>query len=559
MGLVTAIAIPAVLSFGVYLFGKTSEYTQLVERMNYDFFFKNTKISTLELSVIIDFWVDNPTDKKHTFGHPFVMMYYDKIWITQNTKNNTKYELKPNGNVTIPGLDFKVSWKKIAEVLAVDYNLIWQTVITLDYNQLNTWLDTFKSKLIFKASFDIDGIPANYQDTLFGLGYSPLSAIERPIKKGTKFDRYFALPTGKNEIVIKNATVYDTVKYMHKIVESDYKLISDFAKTMKQKTTLQTAKKIFDFVFTFIKYNLEKGEQLRNPLVTYHLGQRLARQFYEQNGYYNDEYSADCDDISIFIASILKNLNIKYAFRIASYNSSNGYSHVYAIAFDENNKQIIIDPVYHIFNSEKQYNKQLTYDNKMNTLSGVPVLYLSGIDENKSLENSIYQFIKKSRDIIALRPNKYHRGIIMLQFFDYILKYWNTPNRNKAIQIVIDKAQQFNEVRFFEELQGLVNDISLSGWGDKIKENIKKFTDKISNVTQNNPANNPTSNEVSESQTNINSNNSESVKGTFRDIIAKYNVPIAIGMFVTTTGIIIAVSPKIQQQLGLRKQLPIKK
>lgn len=67
--------------------------------------------------------------------------------------------------------------------------------------------------------------------------------------------------------------------------------------------------------------------------------------------------TGDCKSYSVFIGSVLQNLNIPYAFKFTAYpdakNPPRNVKHVYVIVPD-GKRTIVVDAVYHRFNSEKQ-------------------------------------------------------------------------------------------------------------------------------------------------------------------------------------------------------------
>ena len=208
------------------------------------------------------------------------------------------------------------------------------------------------------------------------LGYSPLSAIDRKIIAAPWLDKYFDKPKGGKPVkkmVDANGGVEQTVKQMIDIVNNKYHEVEQAKVLVKGVDTYETAKNIFDFLYKYIKYNLERGEILNSPAVSYWYGQVQAR----KNPENTEKFPVDCDDFSIFAASFLKSLGLPWGFRIASYDGIN-YSHVYCIVPGQN--EIIIDPVYYTFNKEKPYRKQKTYIGKSNksNLSGMEI-YTQGI------------------------------------------------------------------------------------------------------------------------------------------------------------------------------------
>ncbi len=424
--------------------------SDLAVKLDYDFRIKVFRVQGLSLRIVLDFILKNPTDRQLKISHPLIMLYYtepdgEENFLAQNNVYDKTYILRPYSDLAITNLDFNITLSDIVNILATSVdNSITELANQKRWlelaKQLSASVDKIRQHIVYKAYFKVNGIEIKYESNLEGLGYSPMSAIERPIKDGREFDKYFALPQGKRRIVIKDGEVDDTVEKMHEIVKSDAHLIKEFSKLFKAPTRYETAQKIYDWIYHYLKYNLEEGEQLKNPLVSYHLGQRLAREFYNKHGYYNPAYSVDCDDISIFVASILYNLGIPYAFRIASYNPARGYQHVYTITWDEAGNEIIIDPVYWQFNAEKPYIKQKT----VQALDGIPVEYLYGTDNTE--QDSIFLLLQNARNAIASGYfGKIQGKQYLLPMYDYALRYWNSPYREKAITILAEREKSLCE------------------------------------------------------------------------------------------------------------------
>jgi len=309
-------------------------------------------------------------------------------------------------------------------------------------------LDKLFQGIFLKTTIGINNIPVVMQDPVSELlAGTEESAILRKIEDGSQYDKYFALPKGTDEILLPDGNVHQTVALMNRIVDKDYKLIEKASHEIFDKGTVEkTTKYIFDWIFKYLKYNLEEGEQLRNPLVTYHLGQRKAIEHFKKTGQFIQAYSVDCDDISIFIACILKNLNISYAFKIAGYGmyGTGGYGHVYAIANPNFANPIIIDPVYHKYNAEKTPTIMKTYPSSYKALAGIPVHYLSGLDDSVSISDSLYQFLIESRNAIANNPQlvTVAHPDTLIGLYDYLIEHWNKTTRDEALQIVAQKEEE---------------------------------------------------------------------------------------------------------------------
>ncbi len=330
----------------------------LADKLDYSFNVKDIKYNGFSFVLTLDFILKNPTEHQIKFSYPLVMLYIKKEainadedeFIAQNPVKQQEFTLQPYSNVTIPDLTFEVSLSTILKLLQVsskDFSI--KDIV----NSIDKLSKSLRENVVYKLFVKVNGIEVKYKSTLEGLGYSPVSAIERPINDCSKFDKYFKKPQGKTKTVSDSIEAENTVDLMIKVIKKDAHLIKDFSERFRAKTVKETSKKIFDFVYNCLKYNIEKGEQLKNPLVSYDLAQRKAREFYKQNGYYHPDYSVDCDDISIFIGSILYNLGIPFNLRLAGYSAPNSYQHVYIVAVDHDGSEIIIDPVYWKFNEEK--------------------------------------------------------------------------------------------------------------------------------------------------------------------------------------------------------------
>lgn len=212
------------------------------------------------------------------------------------------------------------------------------------------------------------------------IGYSPLSARDRQIKDGSKYDALFPKPENKTTLLQRNGEVEDTVKKMQQIVVDYSWQVRELCKKLKAPTVRQSVKNVFDFVYNYIKYQVEDGEKLRTPAYSWYEGQILKRQ-----NPTDEKIGVDCDCMSIFCGSCFREMKIPFAFRVTGYADRlglcHGYQHVYAIAYDPNGKEIICDPVYIAFDKEKEYAIQKTYPMSLN---GTDIVMLSGLSDDES-------------------------------------------------------------------------------------------------------------------------------------------------------------------------------
>ena len=151
------------------------------------------------------------------------------------------------------------------------------------------------------------------------LSHIPMKTVTsgyRSIKDGSRFNAYFPPPDERDRVIINDGEVTDTVELMEKVV---WKYLDDtkrIAPLLQRSSTIETCQAIWEFVYQFIQYKLDKRglEQLRRP----------ARSWAERST------GVDCDCMSIFVSSILTNLQIPHSFRITKY-SNDSWQHVYVI------------------------------------------------------------------------------------------------------------------------------------------------------------------------------------------------------------------------------------
>jgi hypothetical protein len=146
-----------------------------------------------------------------------------------------------------------------------------------------------------------------------------ISSGYRTIADGSGYDRFFSSPDNQDRF-IRDGDVNITVDLMKRVV---WKYIDDtkrIAAHLKETSLKKTCQNIWNFLYHHIQYKLDaKGlEQLRRP----------NRSWAEKNT------GIDCDCFSIFVSSILTNLQIPHSFRIflilaseTNLNASSGLWH----------------------------------------------------------------------------------------------------------------------------------------------------------------------------------------------------------------------------------------
>jgi len=166
-----------------------------------------------------------------------------------------------------------------------------------------------------------------------------------------------ALPPVKNKSRIdkQDAINSDIIKTIHKNFETAKKQVSKASAQFRRDTAIETAKAVWDFLRDEITYTKdpESAQMIRLP-------NRLVA-----------DHKGDCKSYSLFAAAVLSDLGFPVAFRYASYGSSEIPSHVYVVTKDERGNEIIVDGVWHTFNSQKPFTYKKDYIMKVLTLSGI--------------------------------------------------------------------------------------------------------------------------------------------------------------------------------------------
>ena len=124
----------------------------------------------------------------------------------------------------------------------------------------------------------------------------------RPIESGAAYQALFPMPDRKDNIVLEDGEVTDTVTLMAEVVRKYLDDTAHLAPLLRKKNLEDTCRAVWDFIYRHIQYKLDKRgvEQLRRPARTW-----LDR-----------KTGVDCDCMSIFASSVLANLNIPHSFRV---------------------------------------------------------------------------------------------------------------------------------------------------------------------------------------------------------------------------------------------------
>ncbi len=184
---------------------------------------------------------------------------------------------------------------------------------------------------------------------------------KRNIQSGERYTHLFPEATKVTSTIRKDANVYHTVAFIPKVVNETLEHTKKIAALLKASTTYETCKNIWQFVYGHIAYkkDAEGYEQIRSPARAWH-----------------DRFTGvDCDCYSVFISSILTNLNIPHKLRITKYHRDY-FQHIYPIIPTQNG-HITIDCVTEKFDYEVPFSEKKDYP--------MDLQYLNGFDGNPAL------------------------------------------------------------------------------------------------------------------------------------------------------------------------------
>lgn len=320
--------------------------------------------------------------------------------------------------------------------------------------------------------------------------YTPsnITSGYRTIQNGSKYNHLFPKVDFVDEVLIEDGEVDDTVELMMKVVGTYLNDTKELAKQLKQKSDTKTCEAIWNFIYSYIQYKLDKKglEQLRRP----------ARAWAER------ETGVDCDCMSIFTSSILTNLNIPHSFRITRYSELH-WQHVYVVAHLTTG-DYIIDGVISAPNYEKPYTEKIDFPMNLN---GIKVAVLHGTNSNDHFNavfapelsgpsnssnselDNLYQHLITTRNAIAQNPSiisTVDDPKAFLKMLDYAIQYWYTDKRDEALAVLSKNEEALNLRNGYsingydeDELEGLGELGSLKSFFTKVKKTVQKVGDKI--------------------------------------------------------------------------------
>ncbi|WP_289054989.1 hypothetical protein [Carboxylicivirga marina] len=349
-----------------------------------------------------------------------------------------------------------------------------------------------KADLSFTLSLNINGETITttqklITDNMNGLALGELGIVSGPrnTQDGRRFNHLIKKASGK-DVFVKNGNVLETVESCIETIAEHYREVEELASMLKVGSVTvsaevkATCKNIFDFSYKYLQYHKDKDgtEQLRTPARSWLDGQIK----FKQKG--NKSAGIDCDDYSIFVGSLLKNLGIPFKLRITKYDGKKNFQHIYVIvpALGDSEDEIVIDPVLSKFDYQKPYSFersnfnmspiQVAGLNGIDGLSGssalgLPISVLSGIDlagghqaqaDHEELiaivsgvdfdeainglgdaDDATYRYLVRTRNFLL--KNKENKAKIahiqnpdqFISMLDQAIRFWNTSQRDKVL------------------------------------------------------------------------------------------------------------------------------
>lgn len=185
------------------------------------------------------------------------------------------------------------------------------------------------------------------------------------VKSGKEYDHLFPRAMLTTITKKEGATVADTIRFIPQVVRDTLFHTEKIAKALKGNNVRETCSNIWHFVYDHIAYKKDEDgkEQVRSP----------ARAWHDRGNI----QGVDCDCYSVFISSILSNLNIRHKLRITKYKEDR-FQHIYPIVPLNDGSYITIDCVVRNFDYEEPYSEKKD--------TNMDLEYLNGIYDSKNID-----------------------------------------------------------------------------------------------------------------------------------------------------------------------------
>ena len=159
------------------------------------------------------------------------------------------------------------------------------------------------------------------------------------------------------EVFYKTNDWGNTEDIINAIIEADESAplyTEKFALSIPYDNINDICRFLYDYVKTNVRYKEDED----------------GKQFVQMPGVLVNKKKGDCKSMSLFCASVLKNLGILYKYRFITQDPNSDLHHVYLIVQDENGNNIALDCVENRYNKEVKYyrKKDISTQNKIGNM-----------------------------------------------------------------------------------------------------------------------------------------------------------------------------------------------
>ncbi len=247
------------------------------------------------------------------------------------------------------------------------------------------------------------------------------AARKRNIRSGEEYNHLFPKAEGSSKTIRKNADVTDTVAFIPKVVHETLHHTKALAKGLKGASTYETCGNIWRFVYGHIAYKKDQDgyEQIRSP----------ARAWHDRKA------GVDCDCYSVFISSILTNLNVPHILRITKYHRDY-FQHIYPVVV-LSGKETIIDCVTDQFNYEVPYSQKKDYPMDLQYLNGFEDYSMGQLGRLKKGGVKKPSILTKVKSKKAIKPKPQPGAAKPKKKGSFFKKVLNTVNRVNPATVLL--------------------------------------------------------------------------------------------------------------------------
>lgn len=303
------------------------------------------------------------------------------------------------------------------------------------------------------------------------LGYAKQSFHYRQIKPAPA-QVIAMMPKGKRiEKVIRNngGSAYNTIDEMAKIVAETLYQTKDLAAYLKGSTKEHSVKNVYRFMHDHFQYKQDDKtrEQLREPVASF--ADRAS--------------GIDCDCFSIFVSSLLTNMQIDHAIEMCMIAPNHAFVHVYVVvpktgtAITQRQNYWVVDPCLHFFDQiapkiTLKYDKQMLTTRLSGLGSGMgclcppstngtfgasakrPNLHAIEMHAIEPLRQMLLRTKATAKNSPASIGVLYNSGALV-KGIDYVLAHWNNPQaRAKALETLSAQDDKITNKLVINTLMG---------------------------------------------------------------------------------------------------------